>query len=405
MRGGAADAHGGATTLALELRRRPDGRRGDRRRDRDPAAGDDLCFAMTQADPWGEPAAAWSPAEVRRRVDATVATWHSWSDLHQRYTGPWRDLVHHSGVVLQGLTYARSGAMVAAPTTSLPEGVGSGRTWDYRFTWVRDASMTMQGLYVAACPDEAERFFTFLARAAATQLDRGLDLQIMYGIGGERDLTERTLDRTWPGGGTADRSGSGTTPGRSVSSTSTAPCSTPRTCSGTSWTISTRPRALPGRRGRGGRRPLDGRRPGDLGDPRAGPAVPAQQADVLGRPRPRHPARRAAGVLTIAGRSTGGRAYARRSATAIETRGWSERAGAYTQVLRLRRPGRIGAADGHVGLPAARRPAAPRDHRRGRGRTVRRSRPDLPIPRARTASTPKKAASCSARSGWPKPWP
>ena len=101
--------------------------------------------------------------------------------------------MHHSGVVLQGLTYARSGAVVAAATTSLPEGVGSGRTWDYRYTWVRDASMTLQGLFVAACPDEAGRFFAFLARAAATQLDRGQPLQIMFGIGGERDLTEREL--------------------------------------------------------------------------------------------------------------------------------------------------------------------------------------------------------------------
>ena len=82
--------------------------------------------------------------------------------------------MRHSGVVLQGLTYARSGAIVAAPTTSLPEGIGSGRTWDYRYTWVRDASMTMQGLYVAACPDEGGRFFEFLSRAAASQLDRRL---------------------------------------------------------------------------------------------------------------------------------------------------------------------------------------------------------------------------------------
>jgi GH15 family glucan-1,4-alpha-glucosidase len=104
-----------------------------------------------------------------------------------------RELVHHSGLVLRGLTYARTGAMVAAPTTSLPEGVRSGRTWDYRFTWVRDASMTLQGLYVAACPDEAGRFFAFLSRAAATQLHRGLHLQIMFGIGGERDLSEREL--------------------------------------------------------------------------------------------------------------------------------------------------------------------------------------------------------------------
>ncbi|MEJ7755135.1 MAG: glycoside hydrolase family 15 protein [Nocardioidaceae bacterium] len=82
---------------------------------------------------------------------------------------------------------------MAAPTTSLPEGVGSARTWDYRFTWVRDASMTMQGLWIAACPEEAGRFFSFLATAASTQLERGLDLQIMFGIGGERDLSEREL--------------------------------------------------------------------------------------------------------------------------------------------------------------------------------------------------------------------
>lgn len=126
-------------------------------------------------------------------ASGSEVSWRSWSALHQKYEGPLRDLVHHSGVVLQGLTYRRSGAVVAAATTSLPEGVASGRTWDYRYTWVRDASMTMQGLYVAACPDEAGRFFAFLSRAASTQLDRGLHLQIMFGIGGERDLSEREL--------------------------------------------------------------------------------------------------------------------------------------------------------------------------------------------------------------------
>ena len=77
---------------------------------------------------------AGDPARSRRRISKA---WRSWSELHQRYEGPYRELVHHSGVVLQGLTHARTGAMVAAATTSLPEGVGSGRTWDYRFTWVR----------------------------------------------------------------------------------------------------------------------------------------------------------------------------------------------------------------------------------------------------------------------------
>jgi GH15 family glucan-1,4-alpha-glucosidase len=156
-------------------------------------AGQDLTFALEQCDAWGPRAKRWKPRKVRRRLDDTESAWRSWSAMHQRYEGPMRDLVHHSGVVLQGLTYARSGAVVAAPTTIPPEGVGSGRTWDYRYTWVRDASMTLQGLYVAACPDEAGRFFAFLSRAAATGLDRGLHLQIMFGIGGERDLSERQM--------------------------------------------------------------------------------------------------------------------------------------------------------------------------------------------------------------------
>ena len=101
--------------------------------------------------------------------------------------------MHHSGRVLQALTFQPTGAIVAAPTTSLPETVGGGRNWDYRYTWVRDASLTMEALWVAACPDEANKFFRFLADAAASQLQRGMDLQIMFGVGGERDLSEREL--------------------------------------------------------------------------------------------------------------------------------------------------------------------------------------------------------------------
>lgn len=99
--------------------------------------GEDATFAVEECDAWGPRIAAWKPGKIRRRLKASAASWRSWSDLHQRYEGPLRELVHHSGLVLQGLTYARTGAMVAAPTTSLPEGVRSGRTWDYRFTWVR----------------------------------------------------------------------------------------------------------------------------------------------------------------------------------------------------------------------------------------------------------------------------
>jgi GH15 family glucan-1,4-alpha-glucosidase len=193
MQRGVVISYGGATVLALSTDLTMTLGAGEASQLVTLTAGDEFCFALAQCDPWGPEPRRWSARAVRRGLVATEAAWRSWSALHQRYEGPLRDLVRHSGVVLQGLTYARSGAIVAAPTTSLPEGVGSGRTWDYRYTWLRDASMTMQGLFIAACPVEAGRFFAFVARAAATQLDRGVDLQIMFGVGGERELAEREI--------------------------------------------------------------------------------------------------------------------------------------------------------------------------------------------------------------------
>jgi GH15 family glucan-1,4-alpha-glucosidase len=156
-------------------------------------AGQAAGFALHHARSWEPAPRPWDQDEIARRLDDTVEGWRSWSAMHQAYEGPWRELVHHSGRVLQALTFEPTGAIVAAPTTSLPETVGGTRNWDYRYTWVRDASLTMEALWVAACPDEANRFFAFLAGAAASQLDLGADLQIMFGVGGERDLSEREL--------------------------------------------------------------------------------------------------------------------------------------------------------------------------------------------------------------------
>ena len=103
------------------------------------------------------------------------------------------DLVHHSGRVLQALSFQPTGAICAAATTSLPEVVGGARNWDYRYSWVRDASFTIEALWVAACPDEANEFFDYMTASAAGSLAHADDLQIMFGIGGERDLTEREL--------------------------------------------------------------------------------------------------------------------------------------------------------------------------------------------------------------------
>jgi GH15 family glucan-1,4-alpha-glucosidase len=156
-------------------------------------AGDVQHHALHRSTLEETPARVWEQSELAQALDGTIESWRSWSELHQNYQGPARDLVLRSGLVLQALTFQPSGAMVAAATTSLPEGVGGERNWDYRFSWVRDSSFTMEALWVAACPDEAHEFFQFMATAAATSLNRAADLQIMFGIGGERDLTERTL--------------------------------------------------------------------------------------------------------------------------------------------------------------------------------------------------------------------
>ncbi|MCG5212081.1 glycoside hydrolase family 15 protein [Streptosporangium sp. KLBMP 9127] len=156
-------------------------------------AGEAVGFALHRSTLEALPARVWTQDEIAALLAATVDAWRSWSALHQNYEGPWRELVHHSGLVLQALTYQPSGAIVAAATTSLPEGIGGIRNWDYRFSWVRDASFTMEALWVAACPDEADRFFAFMTTAAASSMARGESLQIMFGVGGEHDLTERVL--------------------------------------------------------------------------------------------------------------------------------------------------------------------------------------------------------------------
>ncbi|MBA2272863.1 MAG: glycoside hydrolase family 15 protein [Actinobacteria bacterium] len=155
--------------------------------------GETVAFALHHRASWEEPPRVWSQKEILGRLEDTIAAWRSWSELHQNYQGPWEELIHTSGRVLQALTFQPTGAICAAATTSLPEEPGGGRNWDYRFTWVRDASLTLEALWVAACPDEATSFFYYMAGASASQMRRGADLQIMFGIGGERDLSEREL--------------------------------------------------------------------------------------------------------------------------------------------------------------------------------------------------------------------
>jgi GH15 family glucan-1,4-alpha-glucosidase len=134
------------------------------------------------------------PPEIGSADDVVanaVEGWRSWAGLHD-YRGLHRDQVRRSAMIVQGMTYQPSGAVVAAPTTSLPEELGEDRNYDYRFGWVRDFSFTLQALWRAACPDEATRQFAWAGRAMGRCGDR--PAPIMYGVEGERDLTEHRLD-------------------------------------------------------------------------------------------------------------------------------------------------------------------------------------------------------------------
>lgn len=157
------------------------------------AAGERIGFALQVASPWDPDVEPFSAEEIEAMLAGTVTGWQSWASLHGSYDGPYAAQVRFGGRVLQALTYAPTGAVVAAPTTSLPERIGGDRNWDYRYSWVRDASLTLQALWVAACPDEADAFFRFFATAAGGEVEGTSALQILYGVGGERHVPESVL--------------------------------------------------------------------------------------------------------------------------------------------------------------------------------------------------------------------
>ena len=149
--------------------------------------GEQLFCALS----WSEHPAPKNVEEAYERLVWTAHHWQHWLEHGEFPDHPWRTYLQRSALTLKGLSYAPTGAMVAAATTSLPETRGGERNWDYRYTWIRDSTFMLWGLYSLGFEWEANDFFYFIADVAEAEQDQ---LQIMYGIGGEDKLEEEELD-------------------------------------------------------------------------------------------------------------------------------------------------------------------------------------------------------------------
>jgi GH15 family glucan-1,4-alpha-glucosidase len=139
---------------------------------------------------WSEHPGPTSFDDAYERLVWTAHHWQHWLAQGTFPDHPWRAYLERSALTLKGLTFAPTGALVAAATTSLPETPGGERNYDYRYSWIRDSTFALWGLYTLGFDWEADDFFCFISDVAEDHPD----LQIMYGVGGERDLTETTLD-------------------------------------------------------------------------------------------------------------------------------------------------------------------------------------------------------------------
>lgn len=157
-------------------------------------AGKSAWFACS----YGDDPAPLDVSALERALEETVSFWRDWAhDCEEPekcvFGGPWHDMVVRSGLVLKLLTHEETGAIAAAPTTSLPERIGGERNWDYRYSWIRDSSFTVQALYNLGHVGEARAYLRWLMEVCRKTGDPA-DLRIVYGLHGEDRLEERTLD-------------------------------------------------------------------------------------------------------------------------------------------------------------------------------------------------------------------
>jgi GH15 family glucan-1,4-alpha-glucosidase len=156
-------------------------------------AGDSCTFLLEVCHPDQQPGMI-DEEEAAEAFNRTVRYWRGWL-AKSTYRGRWREMVHRSALTLKLLTYRPTGALVAAPTTSLPEGIGGQRNWDYRYTWIRDAAFSLYGLLRLGFSEEAEAFMGWLSDRYRESAGRGDGpLQIMYCIDGRPDMQEQVLD-------------------------------------------------------------------------------------------------------------------------------------------------------------------------------------------------------------------
>ena len=305
-------------------------------------AGDRAYCALSWAE---ELAGPGDVADADARIAATVRFWRRWLGRARLPDHMWRDPIQRSALAIKGLTYMPTGATVAALTTSLPETPGGERNWDYRYTWMRDTTFTLQALHYLNLDWEADEFMQFVADIEANEDGA---LQIMYGIDGRRDLTESTLDHlSGYAGARPVRIGNGAFDQRqndvfgavldSVLLHTRRSKRVPRRL----WPI-VQAQAECATSG------VEEPRPGDLGGTRRAAALRLLEAHVLGRARPscearRDPRRRrAAGDVGRDGRGDPGR----------HPRARRERPGRPPSALRDRLPRRLDAPGGDLRVPA-----------------------------------------------------